>query len=127
MRPSSACGMPMPVSEMLMAAHGAPARPLTASTRRVMRPPAGVNFEALCRMFEMICTTRAGSTSTTQVCGGSSIVSAISAASIAARCASTALCTTSASAVGRRWSTILPDVIRDTSSRSSMSRTMSVT
>ena len=79
-------------------------------------------------MFDRICTKRAGSTSTTYGSAGSSMVSSIRAASMAARCAlDGALHELGERASGRRCSTILPDVMRETSSRSSMSRTISAT
>jgi hypothetical protein len=115
--------MPIPVSEMVMATRRLSTAGTVATAQRIF-PCGGVNFAALCSTLVRICTKRVESTSTAYPSCGMSTVSSISDFSMAGRCASTAACISSVSDVGVRWSTIFPDVILDTSSRSSISRTI---
>ena len=95
-----------------------------SSPRRPTRPPAPVNFTALCSTLEITWTKRVGSTFSQTGSSGRSTRNSSCPAAIAARLASTAELTITASGVSCGCSWILPAVIRDTSSRSSMSRTM---
>ena len=125
-RGSISSEMPMPLSVTVIVTSPlgrAASAGLSAAERRIV-PGVGVNFIALCTTFDMIWTNRVGSTSTTQGASGRSTIRLRPAWSIDARCASIALCTSSPTAVGTRRRTIFPEVMRDTSSRSSMSRTM---
>ena len=88
-----------------------------------MLPPASVNLTAFCSTFDTTCTKRVGSalmsTGTLGIASRSETRPAVSEAWFAW----TAALTSVTSDVGWRCSRILPDVMRDTSSRSSTSRT----
>ncbi|CAA9380147.1 MAG: hypothetical protein AVDCRST_MAG64-570, partial [uncultured Phycisphaerae bacterium] len=84
------------------------------------RPPRSVNFTALFTRFQTTCRMRSGSTRTRPARSSSAASIATPLASAAARTASSASRTTGTRSASRtlRWN--LPDAIRDTSSRSSI-------
>ena len=82
---------------------------------------------ALLSRFEITCVSRTGSASSMRGSGGTEIASWCPAASMSGRLVSTAPPTIVARLTSILRSSIFPLVIRDTSSRSSTSRTMWVT
>ena len=108
----------MPVSVTVMTAW-----PPSRDTRSAIRPPGSVNLAALCRMLPTTCTSRVLSPSTVSGSSGSSMASSCRRASMAGRAVSTARATIAPTSTGSRCSVIMPRVMRDTSSRSSIRRT----
>ena len=111
-------GMPTPESRM---------RNTTSSPSRAadseMRPPFGVYFAALLTRFERICATRAKSPLSCSGSAGSCSDSVCRCASMFGLLVSIAAAMTCATSTVSILSSILPRVMRDTSSRSSTSRT----
>ena len=101
-----------------------PRRP-RAARRSAMRPPGSVYFAALLSRFENTCARRVASPSTGSGSRGSATSSAWPRASMNGRAVSTRVCArTSRSSTRSCRSASLPVVMRDTSSRSSTSRTI---
>ena len=111
-------GMPMPSSLTVNTAD-----PPSRATRRTMRPPGSMNLVALCRMLPTICTRRVRSPSIVNGSSASSRTSSCRLASIAGREISMARATIALAGTGSRCSVIIPRVMRETSSRSSIRMT----
>ena len=92
-----------------------------------MRPPGRMYLAALFSKLASTCASRTTSPSTSNGSGGCPTVNAWLRASINGRAVSTARATMVRSSTGSLRSSILPRVMRDTSSRSSTNRAMTCT
>ena len=111
--------MPTPVSLTVTTTLSCSRRAVT-----VIRPPGSVYLAALLSRFEKTCARRTGSASRPSGSAGSATSSVWFAASISGRLVSTAAAITSARSTLTLRKSILPRVMRETSIRSSISRTM---
>jgi hypothetical protein len=120
----------MPVSRTRMTATP-PTPPCEAGEREgsrsivsQMRPPLSVNLQALLKRLPITCASLIGSPCRYTGCGGSVTLRSCFAHSMAGRQASTAWYTIDASSTRSLRSSILPRLMRLTSSKSSTSRTI---
>jgi hypothetical protein len=109
--------MPSPWSLTVSLVERSPRSRLTST-----RPSGWLNFTALESRQDTTCSSRSRSPSTAPAWGSSATWSRIRRASAEWRVDSTAAHTTSARSIGATSSRRLPEVMRDTSSRSSMRR-----